>query len=241
MPPARARQPRQSPEKSLARLTDIAEAATTCFSETGFRRTQVADIARRMGVSVGTLYLYADSKEALFHLAVMHVTKQPLAAFPVPVTDPGIHETTRLLTSEVASRSLWPTLKAALASSRAPDLVTLEAIGAENYDTLTQERRTIWLLDACNLDIPELNTIYRRNVRGTYLADLMAYMERVASPSWSAPQKFLAIRAAVEILAWAAMHRRREQELPDELHASETEARNAAKRCFASALLGMAD
>ena len=61
MPPARARQPRQSPEKSLARLTDIAEAATACFSETGFRRTQVADIARRMGVSVGTLYLYADS------------------------------------------------------------------------------------------------------------------------------------------------------------------------------------
>tara|TARA_R110000868_G_scaffold324540_5_gene585398 strand:+ start:1330 stop:2088 length:759 start_codon:yes stop_codon:yes gene_type:complete len=228
-------------EKSAARLAEIAEAATICFSESGFRRTQVADIARQTGVSAGTLYLYADSKGALFHLAVMHVTRQPLNDMTLPVTDPGIEATLHVLTSAVSRRSYWPELSDALASGKAPDLGVLEGIGGAVYDTLTAERRTIWLLDACNLDIPELNTIYRRNVRGTYLTDLTQLMDRLAAPSWSAPQKSIAIRAAVEIIAWAAMHRRRERGLPDEYQANETEARNAAKRCFASALLGMAD
>lgn len=235
MSPARAaRKPRAS-----TRLSEIAEAATHCFSESGFRRTQVADIARHMGVSVGTLYLYADSKEALLHLAVLHVAKEPLDALATPITDPGIEVTANIIISKIESGAYWPELKAALASGAKPDLPILETIGHALYDSLTAERRVIWLLDACNLDIPGLNAIYRRNLRGAFLMDLSALMDRVANPTWSAPQKFLAIRAAVEILAWAAMHRRREEELPEELHASEDEARNAAKRGFASALLGM--
>ncbi|MDO8289032.1 MAG: helix-turn-helix domain-containing protein [Parvibaculum sp.] len=236
-PPVRRGRKPSTAEKSAARLAEIAEAATVCFSEAGFRRTQVADIARQMGVSAGTLYLYADSKGALFHLAVMHVTRQPLTDLALPVTDPGIEATLRVLTDAISRRSYWPTLYAALASDKAPDLETLEAIGGEIYDTLTEERRTIWLLDACNLDIPELNTIYRRNVRGTYLMDLAKYMERSVRPDLSAPQKSIALRAAVEIIAWAAMHRRRERGLPDEYQATETEARNASKRAFAAALL----
>ena len=224
-------------EKSAARLAAIAEAATICFSEAGFRRTQVADIARQMGVSAGTLYLYADSKGALFHLAVLHVTRQALTDLPLPVTDPGIKTTLRVLTEAISRRSYWPALYAALKTDKAPDLETLETIGGEIYDTLTEERRTIWLLDACNLDIPELNTIYRRNVRGAYLMDLASLMERSVRPDLSAPQKSIALRGAVEIIAWAAMHRRRERGLPDEYQASETETRDAAKRAFAAALL----
>jgi AcrR family transcriptional regulator len=33
----------------------------------GFAATRIDDIARRAGLSKGTLYLYFDSKEALFH------------------------------------------------------------------------------------------------------------------------------------------------------------------------------
>ena len=54
-PPAKRGRKPTTAEKSSARLTAIAEAATNCFSEAGFRRTQVADIARQMGVSAGTL------------------------------------------------------------------------------------------------------------------------------------------------------------------------------------------
>jgi AcrR family transcriptional regulator len=240
----RAAAPLSKQEKSAAkaseRLTEIAEAATACFSELGFRRTQVADIARRMKVSVGTIYLYVDSKEALFHLAVMHVSRQPLADLPTPVTDPGIKKTTALLTREVASRAYWPELVAALKADAPPDLAAFEAVGGALYDTLTAERRIIWLLDACNLDIPDLNEIYRARVRGTYLIDLTRLVQRLPGAERSGGYMAIAIRAAVEIIAWAAMHRRRERGLPDEYQASEAEARDAAKRAFASALLGIA-
>jgi AcrR family transcriptional regulator len=44
----------------------IIQAAIQSFSQTGFDRTKVDDIAKRLGVSKGTIYLYFDSKEELF-------------------------------------------------------------------------------------------------------------------------------------------------------------------------------
>lgn len=48
------------------RPTEILDAATTLFGEQGFTRTRLEDVAKRAGVSKGTLYLYFDSKETLF-------------------------------------------------------------------------------------------------------------------------------------------------------------------------------
>ena len=64
-----ARKPRwrRRPE---ARPEEILEAALDVFGELGFARTRLDDVARRAGVSKGTLYLYFDSKEALFRAMV---------------------------------------------------------------------------------------------------------------------------------------------------------------------------
>jgi|SRR6185312_11701909 len=48
------------------RGAEILEAALASFAEKGFAATRMDDIARRAGVSKGTLYLYFDSKQALF-------------------------------------------------------------------------------------------------------------------------------------------------------------------------------
>jgi AcrR family transcriptional regulator len=40
------------------------------FSRRGYRRTQMAEVAREMGVSPGNLYNYAEGKDALFHLVL---------------------------------------------------------------------------------------------------------------------------------------------------------------------------
>ena len=48
------------------RPAEILAAATTLFGEQGFTRTRLEDVAKRAGVSKGTLYLYFDSKEMLF-------------------------------------------------------------------------------------------------------------------------------------------------------------------------------
>src|SRR5262245_39951324 len=55
--------PRPTPTDRLPKLLDAAAAA---FVEHGFHRTQMDDVAERLGVSKGTIYRAVDSKEALF-------------------------------------------------------------------------------------------------------------------------------------------------------------------------------
>ncbi|HEY8140432.1 MAG TPA: TetR/AcrR family transcriptional regulator [Nitrososphaera sp.] len=44
----------------------IIQAAIISFAQTGFDRTKMEDIAKRLDLSKGTIYLYFDSKEDLF-------------------------------------------------------------------------------------------------------------------------------------------------------------------------------
>ncbi len=70
--------PRVIPE---SRLQDLLECATRVFIEQGYRRTQIADVAEALGVAKGTVYLYVESKEALFYAALRYADrKAPLAS-----------------------------------------------------------------------------------------------------------------------------------------------------------------
>ena len=53
-----------------ARPGEIVAAALQVFVERGFAATRVEDVARRAGVTKGTVYLYFDGKEALFKAVV---------------------------------------------------------------------------------------------------------------------------------------------------------------------------
>lgn len=53
-----------------ARPAEIGAAALELFVDKGFAATRLDDVAERAGVSKGTIYLYFDSKEALFKAAI---------------------------------------------------------------------------------------------------------------------------------------------------------------------------
>jgi AcrR family transcriptional regulator len=53
-----------------ARPSELTAAALGLFVEKGFAATRLEDVAARAGVSKGTLYLYFDSKEALFRAVI---------------------------------------------------------------------------------------------------------------------------------------------------------------------------
>lgn len=55
------------------RPEEIVDAALQLFSEKGFAATRMSDVARQAGISKGTLYLYFDSKEAIFREVVRQV------------------------------------------------------------------------------------------------------------------------------------------------------------------------
>ena len=60
--------PRQ--RRKEARPAELMAAALELFVEKGFAGTRLEDVAARAGVSKGTLYLYFDSKEALFKAVI---------------------------------------------------------------------------------------------------------------------------------------------------------------------------
>lgn len=53
-----------------ARPAEILRAALDCFAERGFAATRLDEVARRAGITKGTLYLYFASKEELFKAVV---------------------------------------------------------------------------------------------------------------------------------------------------------------------------
>lgn len=65
----RAATPRWQRRKE-ARPAEILDAALAVFAEKGFAAARLEQVARRAGVSKGTLYLYFDSKETLFEAVV---------------------------------------------------------------------------------------------------------------------------------------------------------------------------
>ena len=72
-----------------ARPPEILEAALAVFAQKGFAATRLDDVAAKAGITKGTIYLYFDSKQALFEAlarqsvgAQIEQIKAQLAAFP---------------------------------------------------------------------------------------------------------------------------------------------------------------
>ena len=57
--------PRLKPDTIQARKEHILDAAEICFAHAGFHRTTMQEIAKKADISLGAIYVYFDSKEAL--------------------------------------------------------------------------------------------------------------------------------------------------------------------------------
>ena len=63
-----------------ARAPEILEAALACFAQKGFAGTRMDDIARKAGITKGTIYLYFDSKESVLKALARASIGEQLAA-----------------------------------------------------------------------------------------------------------------------------------------------------------------
>ncbi len=81
MPPARRSRPRRPRwrRRPEDRPEEILRAALRVFADRGFAKARLEEVARKAGVSKGTLYLYFDSKDALFR-EMVRATKGPKLA-----------------------------------------------------------------------------------------------------------------------------------------------------------------
>jgi AcrR family transcriptional regulator len=213
---------RQIPEDRLEQLLDC---ATRVFIEQGYRRTQMADVAEAMGVAKGTLYVYVESKEALFDLICRYADSPPDAAerpaFPIPTPKPGA--TLRLVREELEKNRSVAALTAALARKRVADApAELRAIVYELYDRLALNRRRIKLLDSSARDYPELAALWFEGARGGVLEPLRRFLEsRIARGALEpVPDVAAAARLVLETAVFWAVHRHfdaRPETITDEL------------------------
>ena len=64
-----------------ARPEEILDAALDLFTEKGFSATRMMDVADKAGISKGTLYLYFESKDAIFRAVVQEMISPRLDEF----------------------------------------------------------------------------------------------------------------------------------------------------------------
>lgn len=74
--------PVERDEAAEMRRAQIQKAAMRVFSEKGFGKATIPDIARRAGVAVGTIYIYFRTKEEmLLSILESHLLVEPLSQF----------------------------------------------------------------------------------------------------------------------------------------------------------------
>jgi AcrR family transcriptional regulator len=201
--------PRRAPP---GRFQDLIEAATRVFIAQGYRRTQMIDVANAMGVAKGTVYLYVESKEALFDAVVRHADgpRPILAPAELPLRTPPPATTLAEVERRLADEGALPVLAAALGRARVGDVrAELTAILAELYGALARHRVGIKLLDRCALDYPDLAKLWYRAGREGALSLLGRYLDERARRGRL--RRFddaaVAARIALETLIFWAVHR----------------------------------
>ena len=194
------------------RFQQLVDCATQVFIEQGYARTQMADVAEAMGIAKGTLYLYVESKDALFDLVVRSADAAHPLATPskLPLSTPKPGATLQYVRKRLAGQPPLPALLAALNRHRVADpRAELTEIVREIYRTLSRNRRTIKLMDRSAQFHPELAAVWFTGARGTLLEGLSNYLKsRIRQELFrGVPDITVAARVILETLVTWAVHR----------------------------------
>ena len=195
------------------RLRELVEAALGVFCRQGYERSQVADVAKVMGVAVGTIYLYVAGKEALFDLVVRHTASADSAwldDIEIPVPTPAIGSTVEFLQEVFGREGQWPHLKAALRTRRTADIrAELDGVVREQYQLMARHRRGLVLLRRSALEFPGLADVFVLGLRQRRLAGLAQYLDSRIRAGQIRPLASVAATAAVltQTIAWANLQR----------------------------------
>src|SRR5215207_4391521 len=231
-PVRRSRRPR--PED---RLEDVVRAGAAVFARRGYRRTQMADVAREMGVSPGNLYNYVDSKDALFYLVLRRVLGERPGDAPLalPVTEADVAVTSEWVAKRLDFVSDFPELERAFARRRPESpAAEVEAVVGELYDVLARMRLGVDMIERSFEDLPELAVVFG-DVRRELFARYERYLrQRAKAGTIRAAEPEAVAHLIVELCWWAAGRR------PNDPHAaaiSDSTARQAVCRFIADALV----
>jgi len=194
------------------RVGDIVEAALEVFGKVGFARAQMSDVAAGAGVSVGTLYNYVESKDALMLLCVVYAFDPDEALNgPLPLKVSSRKAYLTKLEGYADAIGRLPSLNAALRTKTAPKDVVAEVavIVTEMFDMIARVRRGMDALERSARDVPDLARLFYGGVRLRFIGQLTEYIARRAKAGRIPPpiDAGVTARFAVESVTWMARHR----------------------------------
>jgi AcrR family transcriptional regulator len=198
--------PRTTPNDRLPKLLDAAAGA---FVEHGFQRTQMDDIAERLGVSKGTIYRAVDSKESLFAAVIEwgdDPDNAPSTGLNASVGLAAVASTvTAELTTAVARLELT-TIVTSRRKLRTTDTLDneIERITIGLHRLMRSRRTAVMVLDRCAGEIPELAAVWFGDGRYA-LVDLWAdYLDLRSKLVTTDVDRAVLARTIVEtITTWA--------------------------------------
>jgi AcrR family transcriptional regulator len=230
-----------SRRRSDSRLPDLVGVAARVFIDQGYRRTQMADVADALGVAKGTIYLYVESKEALFDFVLRHIddpgSVEPPSRLPIPTPRAGA--TLRYVRERLAREPLVREIAAISGRRPRGDIADeLEVVLAKVYDVLAKNRRSIKLADRCAADYPKLADIWFRGGREGLLGALDDYLDsRSRQGLRRFPDAVVRTRLVLETIVFWAVHRHWD---PFPQPTNEPSARATVVRFLVAALVDLA-
>jgi AcrR family transcriptional regulator len=147
------------------RLPKLLEAAAATFVEHGFQRTQMDDIADRLGVSKGTIYRSIESKESLFAAVLLWADDPdqiPASGLNPPTT---LDQLAMTVTADLAAATTTLELAAVVTDRRrlranAAIGDEIERLVVDLFAAMHARRTAIMVLDRCAAEIPGLATVW---------------------------------------------------------------------------------
>lgn len=193
------------------RFESLVTCATTVFINAGgFQKTQISDVAEAMGVAKGTVYLYVQSKEALFDLVLRSADRAIAPPEVLPVPTPPAEATLAYVKKRVAEGGrLAPLAKAEKTTAVADGAAELQGILEALYTTLETNRTTIKLVATSAHDMPALAEIWYEAGRRRLNKRLARHLgKRSAQGSLQADlDSMSAARMITETVTWFSVHR----------------------------------
>ena len=193
------------------RIDKIADAATETFIRYGYTPARISQIAERVRVGPGTIYLYAAGKEALFDLAIRRAMEDPTVwsmTLPHPQPAPGAVADAlwRCLQNAAHFPQLW------LAADSPPPADVPGEVGGvilELYHWLHRYRRAIELVERSAVDWPDVAQVFYRQFWRGGVRRVAAYLDRRVGEGALPPRgnSLAAAHLVVESLTWMAVHR----------------------------------
>ena len=228
---------RRRPEDGFARLL---EAALAVFSRRGVASARIADVAREMGVSAGTIYQYVENKDALFYVLVDRGLEAAPPQLPaeLPIRAPPAELLLARLREQIEAATALPRLAAA------PDVVDpagaraeAEAVVAELFDLTAATRRWVDVLERSAPSLPQIGALFVLDVRRRVFGALEGWVaSRMAAGAFRERDPVVSARFVVETVTFFARHRHHEPD-PATLAVADATIRDTAIALVVDALL----